>query len=93
MSDTIEHKGLTFRVSIEADDSGGAAPWIEYDGHGEVRHVRYFHGKRSIGKKPGECVLYAARRDAWLYDFAGAMPAAPGDIYCAACRSGLNDPW
>lgn len=74
INDTIELKGLTFRVSIEHDDSRGA-PWDEHDGHGPVR-TDY-----KDGKKPGERILTpTGSRDWWyLYAWAEASRIAKRD--------------
>lgn len=73
---TIELKGLTFRVSIEHDDSHGA-PWDECDGHGPVRDCRNLYGRAE--KKPGERVLATDRHSAWVYDWAEASRIAKRD--------------
>jgi hypothetical protein len=77
--DTIELRGLTFRVDIRPDDSIGA-PWAEHDGHGPVRSERYTPGSthRNV-KRPGERVLYTDRGYSWLYDWQGAMELAKKD--------------
>lgn len=74
--DTIEHKGLTFRIEVKPDGDMGA-PWDEHDGHGPVRVARVVHDHAH--KEPGERVLYADRGDAWLYDWAEAMLIARRD--------------
>lgn len=76
--DTIELKGLTFRVEVKPDDGSMGAPWDEHDGHGAVRMVRGF----VLGegpKNPGERVLHSDRGTAWLYDWQGAMALAKKD--------------
>lgn len=75
--ETIELKGLTFRVDIRHDDSMGA-PWDEHDGHGPVREARYEYRSR-IAKQPGERVLHTERGYAWVYDWQGAMTLAKRD--------------
>jgi hypothetical protein len=71
--DSIELKGLTFRVAIEPDDGALGAPWDEHDGHGPVRHTR------AAFKQPGERILHSDRDGQWLYDWAGAMRKAEKD--------------
>lgn len=73
--DTIELRGLTFRVDIRPDDSMGA-PWDEHDGHGPVRQ-----DCPKQAKKPGEMILGpAGGRDWWyFYDWQSAMALAKKD--------------
>jgi hypothetical protein len=75
--DTLELKGLTFRVDIRPDDSMGA-PWDEHDGHGPVRYERA-PTSRDAAKSPGERVLCQDRGTTWLYDWQGAMRLAKRD--------------
>jgi len=73
--DTIELKGLIFRVEIKHDDSLGC-PWDEHDGHGPVRNI-----SADDPKAPGERVMYKARHRQWLYDHAEAMRIAKRDVW------------
>lgn len=77
MNDTIEFKGLTFRVELKPDDSHGA-PWEECDGHGPVRESNDASGEGRF-KRPGERVLHAQYRTAWVYDWQEAMKIAKRD--------------
>lgn len=78
--DSIELKGLTFRVEVKPDDGTIGAPWDEHDGHGPVRDVQYCNGDPStIRKPPGERVLYADRGTVWLYDWQEACRIAKRD--------------
>lgn len=77
MNDTIEHNGLTFRVTTEHDDSM-RAPWREHDGHIEVREVRATEWGRGYmpGKRAGDVVLHWGRWTAYVYNLPDALKRA-----------------
>lgn len=77
---TVEHMGLTFKVTVEQDTDTGR-PWQEHDGHGPVREGHRSDYYRGIEKTPGERVLFAGDRNqyTWLYDWAGAVKLAEKD--------------
>ena len=70
--DTIEHNGLTFRVTKEHDHDAGA-PWEREDGHGPVSDWT------TRGKFPGELVINKDRGRFRYYDFAEACRIARRD--------------
>jgi hypothetical protein len=75
MKSTIWHKGLSFAVELQPDDSGDM-PWERADGHGPVRHVRYYQ-RDLVQKAPGERILSCSNGGGtWLYDWAAAMKQA-----------------
>lgn len=74
----IKARGLTFSVTIHADDDN-EAPWSREDGHGPVRVSRresYFVRYGVGDKRPGERALATDRGRAFLYDWQGAMKQA-----------------
>ena len=77
--DTFTVQGLTFKFTSEYCD-GMQAPWVENDGHGEVRETSTGYYDR-VSKKPGERVLHngGSRGTTYLYDWAGAMQTAKRD--------------
>lgn len=70
---TIEHKGLTFRVDTMPDECSDF-PWDREDGHGPVRQTRNREDKRA-----GERVLVNDRHAFWLYNEQEAMRIAKRD--------------
>jgi hypothetical protein len=72
MHDTIIVDGLTFRVTLEHDDSHGE-PWKEEDGHGPVSDWT------TRSKNAGERVLAKDGSHYHYYDYAGAMELAKKD--------------
>jgi hypothetical protein len=77
MSDTIEHAGLTFRVTVEHDSDHGA-PWEECEGHGPVSEFRR-HYRGDTDKRPGEVVLHSDGRSSIFYDWQEATRIAKRD--------------
>jgi hypothetical protein len=75
--DSIELRGLTFRVDL-TQDCDADAPWDGEDGHGPVRHTRGT-GAYLTDKRPGERPLLKDRNGAWLYDWQAAMQLAAKD--------------
>lgn len=56
-----------YDVTIELHyDSDNGMPWIENDGHGEIRQTYAPYGRPE--KAPGEVVLYGERGEYFLYD-------------------------
>lgn len=70
--DTFEHKGRTYRVRFEYDDSGDT-PWERACGHGPVT------AWTTRDKLPGERLLNSDRRSKRYYDFADATRIAKHD--------------
>ena len=61
---------MKFTYTVERDDAM-RAPWVEHDGHGDVRES--MHGD----KRPGEVLLHHnGRRHYWFYDWQAAMKTA-----------------
>jgi len=76
---TLEHSGLTFGVSLLADEDQ-PAPWADDECTGNVVEV---HGRDygRIKKEPGQRVLYDGGRSgrSYLYDYAGTIKRAKRD--------------
>lgn len=72
----FEHSGLQFRCLVMQDDDM-QAPWVEHDGHGQIRSVSYYYGRPK--KRPGEIIIYSERGDYWLYDVQATMQTARQD--------------
>lgn len=72
----ITVKGLTFKVSIKADNDN-PPPWDGHDGHGPVRRIdkRYRTYRHETGKRPGERPM----GDGYFYDWQAAMKQAKGE--------------
>ena len=101
-SETIKQiKGHDVKIEFWYDDHFGA-PWVEHDGHGEIRESSSRYGRPD--KKPGEVIIHQSRGNYWLYDFAGAVKKAksegwgieksegltPNQVAEAAARADLN---
>lgn len=76
--DTIEFRGLTFRVEHKADDCGDL-PWEREEGHGPVRYESRRGPFGNVSKSPGERPLTSDRRGAWLYAWDETMRIAKRD--------------
>ena len=73
----FEHKGRTYRVRVEHDDTPGK-PWEEEYGHGPIEyHLRNSAGY--VSKTPGEVVIASDRRGGWVYDFQATVKIAKRD--------------
>ena len=72
----FEHSGLLFRCVVEPDNDL-QAPWIEHDGHGQIRSVSSYYGRPE--KRPGEVIIYSERGEYWLYDVQATMQTARKD--------------
>ena len=72
MSDVIELNGVSYRVTIEHDDTMGA-PWEEHDGHGVVSEWT----RRD--KAPGEVEIASDRSSKRFYNIAATTVIAKRD--------------
>ena len=72
---TFEHGGYQFAVEL-GDDPGMRPPWMEHDGHGDIREEWCRYGRMELKKKPGEIVLHSDGDYYWIYDRAGAQQKA-----------------
>jgi hypothetical protein len=70
--DTFEHRGHTFKLTIERDDDMGE-PWKEHDGHGIVSDWT------TRDKAPGERVLVEDRNHKRYYDVKASTKLARKD--------------
>ena len=60
-------------------------PWIENEGHGQIREMHSYYGKPE--KKPGEIILYSEGRNYWIYDYKSAIKTAKREAWgCADCE-------
>mgnify|MGYP000873906339 CR=1 FL=1 len=73
-TETITHRGRSFRVRHIADDSIGE-PWKEFDCHGPVSDWT------TRDKRPGELVLNSDRRSYRYYNYAEAVRIAKRDAW------------
>ncbi|MBS4041671.1 MAG: hypothetical protein KGZ81_13870 [Flavobacteriales bacterium] len=84
----FEYKGLQFRCIVENDDYM-RAPFLEYDGHGDIRESYNYYGRPE--KNPGEVIIYSNRGCHWIYDFAGAVAKAKRENWGSKnCHPGMS---
>lgn len=89
-TETIEHKGRRFLVSMHFDDDS-SPPWEREDGHGPVRYC-----EDGEPLQRGETVLYDLPRGRYVYNFGAALVQAfregwglcPEDVQALAARLG-----
>lgn len=86
--DTVEIDGITFRMSVEADDSSDA-PW-DIDCFTPKPDERRRNGYGYPDKRPGETVVWSDRHTAYALEFAAMVRSERKNGGCSGSQAHKN---